>query len=170
MSDYHQKRAVEIIKKIQYATLATVTPEGMPWNSPVKHEYDNDLNVYWASDKEGQHSKNVQANGNVFIVIYDSTVPEGDGEGVYIQATVTALSEPEEIKLVRRIKKGPEVNAPADEFLGDAVRRMYKASPQKVWMNDAEITDGVFIRDFRVEIDLEKLRKDIYKEGSSPAA
>jgi hypothetical protein len=29
---------------------------------------------------------------------------------------------------------------------------MYKAVPEKVWMNDAEITDGVFIRDFRVEV------------------
>jgi len=38
------------------------------------------------SDKNGQHSKNIAENNRVFIVIYDSTVPEGDGEGVYIQA------------------------------------------------------------------------------------
>ena len=40
MSEYHQKRAVEILKQIKYATLATVTSEGQPWNSPVKNEYD----------------------------------------------------------------------------------------------------------------------------------
>ena len=156
MSEYHQKRAVEIIKTIQYATLATVTPEGQPWNSPVKHEYDKDLNIYWFSDKEGQHSKNIRANGQAFIVIYDSTVPEGKGEGVYIQASVTELSDPEEIRMVRQIKKGKDLDAP-DDFMGHAIRRVYKATPQKVWMNDAEIKDGKFIKDFRVELDLQQL-------------
>ena len=158
MSDYHDKRAVEIIKQIRYATLATVTPEGLPWNSPVAHEYDNDLNIYWVSDKEGQHSKNVTAKNKVFIVIYDSTVPEGDGEGVYIQANVEQVTDPEEILKVRRIKKGSHFEQSPDTFLGESIRYMYKAVPEKVWMNDAEVTDGVFIRDYRVEISLETIR------------
>lgn len=65
---------------------------------------------------------------------------------------------------MRRIKKGPRAYVSADEFLGDAVRRIYKASPEKVWMNDAEVTDGVFIRDTRVEIDLAELKKAIARE------
>ena len=43
------------------------------------------------------------------------------------------------------------------------MRRMYKATPQKVWMNDAEINGGIFIRDFRVEIDLDELKKSLAK-------
>src|SRR5579863_9582560 len=125
MSDYHLNRATEIIKAINYATLATVTPEGKPWNSPVAHTYDDNLNIYWFSDKEGQHSRNVQQNGHVFIVIYDSTVPEGQGEGVYIQANVEELRNPEAISYARRLKKGPDHDAP-DDFMGDAVRRVYK--------------------------------------------
>lgn len=160
MSDYHQKRAAEIIKQIKYATLATVTSEGKPWNSPVAHEYDNDLNIYWFSDKENQHSKNVRANGEVFIVIYDSTVPWGEGEGVYIQAQVTELADPSEISYARRIKKGPDNDAP-DDFMGDAIRRVYKAVPQKVWMNDADVKNGVFIRDYRVEVDLSQLKSSL---------
>jgi uncharacterized pyridoxamine 5'-phosphate oxidase family protein len=160
MSSHHQQRAAEIIKKMPYATLATVTEDGKPWNSPVKHQYDHDLNIYWFSDKEGQHSRNVRNNGQVFIVIYDSTVPEGQGEGVYLQATVTELSNPEEISFARRIKKGPDMDAP-DDFMGDAVRRVYKATPEKVWMNDTEIKDGIFIRDFRVGIDLEELKASL---------
>lgn len=158
MSDYHQKRAAEIIKQIRYATLATVTPDGAPWNSPVAHEYDENLNIYWVSDKEGQHSINVTDNKRVFIVIYDSTVPEGDGEGVYTQATVSQVTDPEEILKVRRIKKGSHFEQSPDTFLGESIRYMYKATPQKVWMNDAEIKDGVFIKDYRVELDLEDLR------------
>lgn len=156
----YEKRAAEIIKEIQYTTLATVTPEGLPWNSPVARVYDKNLNFYWFSDKEGQHSRNVQHNHKVFIVIYDSTVPWGEGEGVYIQADVVELSDPKEILLARQIKKGSDVEL-NDEFTGDAIRRVYKAVPLKVWMNDAEVANGEFIRDYRVELDLDKVRAEL---------
>lgn len=155
-----EQRAKEILEKIIYATLATVSEDGSPWNSPVRHVYDNDLNIYWFSDKENQHSKNVRSNGQVFIVIYDSTVPEGDGEGVYLRCKVEELEDPDEIRKARRIKKEREMND-ANEFLGDAVRRVYKAVPQRVWMNDAEIKDGKFIRDYKVELSLDELRKQL---------
>lgn len=32
--------------------------------------------------------------------------------------------------------------------------------PERVWMNDAEITEGVFIRDFRVEVPLDILKSN----------
>lgn len=156
MSDYHLKRAAEIIKTIKYATLATVTSDGKPWNSPVAHNWDADLNIYWFSDKEGQHSRNVRANQQVFIVIYDSTVPEGEGEGVYIQATVEELSDPETIRYARHLKKRSDYDD-SDDFIGEAVRRVYKATPQKVWMNDAEMDGKKFIRDYRAEVPLDKL-------------
>ncbi len=158
MSDYHNKRAKEILEKIRYATIATASRNGKPWNSPVAHEYDDQLNVYWFSDKENQHSRNVRENKHVFIVIYDSTVPDGEGEGVYIEATAYELSDPEEIRLARRIKEGPDMDAP-DDFMGEAIRRVYKAVPQRVWMNDAEVKDGIFVRDYRVEVQLEHIRK-----------
>lgn len=160
MSDYHNKRAKEILEKIIYATIATAGNDGKPWNSPVRHVYDSDLNIYWFSDKENQHSRNVRDNEDVFIVIYDSTVPEGDGEGVYIQAKAAELNDPEEIRLARRIKKGVDMDAP-DDFMGDAIRRVYKAVPQRVWMNDAEVTDGIFIRDYKVEIPLDVIRASL---------
>lgn len=157
MTDYIN-HAKTILENIIYATVATSTKDGQPWNSPVRCVYDKDLNIYWFSDKEGQHSKNVRENEDVFIVLYDSTIPEGDGEGVYIQAKAYEVTDPDEVTHARRIKKGADYSRSPDDFLGDAVRRVYKAVPQKVWMNDAEIKDGVFIRDFRVEIPLDELR------------
>lgn len=44
MSDYNQK-AKDILATIQYATVATVTPEGKPWNSPVAHEIDENYAI-----------------------------------------------------------------------------------------------------------------------------
>jgi nitroimidazol reductase NimA-like FMN-containing flavoprotein (pyridoxamine 5'-phosphate oxidase superfamily) len=157
MSDQHDKRAKEILQKIIYATLATVTKDGAPWNSPVRHCFDKEMNIYWFSDKEGQHSRNVRENGKVFIVIYDSTVPEGKGEGVFFEATAEEVNNPEEIRHARRIKKGEGKDAPND-FMGSAIRRVYKATPTRVWMNDAQIENGVFIKDYRVEVSLNILK------------
>ncbi len=52
MSQIHNKKAAEIIKKIPYITLATVSEEGQPWNSPLWSAFDKDLNFYWASDNK----------------------------------------------------------------------------------------------------------------------
>lgn len=157
MNDRHIQRAKEILGTIRYATLATVTADGKPWNSPVASIVDDDLNIFWFSDKEGQHSKNVRVNGEVFIVVYDSTVPWGQGEGVYIQAKAYELSDPDEIRSARRVKKGPDGDDPA-EFMGDSVRRAYKAVPQRAWVNDDVTENGKFIKDIRVEVPLDTLR------------
>lgn len=156
---YCHRRAVEIVNQIQYATLATVTPGGRPWNSPVFAVHDEQLNIYWISDREGRHSRNIRANGHVFIVIYDSTVPEGEGEGVYIQATAYELTDPEEIRRIRRIKKGPDNDDPSPFVDRGGVRRIYKAVPEKLWMNADEIGNGVFIRDYRVELSIETVQR-----------
>lgn len=152
MTDYNLK-AKNILETIQYATVATVGEDGKPWNTPVAHEIDERYNIYWFSDKENQHSKNIRANPYAFMVIYDSTAPEGTGEGVYIEADVEELDNADEINQIRNAKKKAVVND-ANEFLGEAVRRCYKATPKRMWMNDSEEKDGKFIRDYRVEITL----------------
>jgi len=158
MSDYHNKRAKEILGKIIYATIATASKAGKPHNSPVRYVFDEDMNIYWFSTKVSVHSQNVRENEDVFIVVYDSTVPEGDGEGVYFEAKAYEITDPEEINYARRIKRGADFSGDADDFLGDAVRRCYKAVPARTWMNEAEIDNGKFIKDFRVEIPLELLK------------
>lgn len=151
MSDLHIQKAKEILGKIKYATVATVTSDGKPWNTPVAHEIDADNNIYWFSDKENEHSKNVRKSPYAFIVIYDSTAPEGTGEGVYIEADVIEMNDADEINQIRNVKKERVVDDPT-EFLGDAVRRCYKATPRRMWINDVEEKDGKFIRDCRVEV------------------
>ena len=150
-------RAKNILQNIIYATVATSDKNGQPWNSPVRYVHDDNLNIYWFSDKEGQHSKNVRENENVFIVIYDSTVPEGNGDGLYIQAKAYEVVDPKEVLLARQIKKGEGKEGVVDDFLGNSIRRVYKAVPEQMWVNAAEIKDGMFIRDYRLEVPLEDL-------------
>ena len=152
------KRAREIIEKILYITIATSSKGGKPWNSPVYSAYDEQYNFYWNSWTENQHSKNIAENPSVFLVIYDSRVPEGTGEGVYIQAKAYMVTNKKEIQrarelLVKRKNKPSSKLRDASEFMGDYPRRVYKAVLEKVWMNDAGEVNGNYI-DKRVEIKL----------------
>jgi uncharacterized protein YhbP (UPF0306 family) len=65
MYEQLNKRAKEIIELILYITIATVSKDGTPWNSPVYSAFDEDYNFYWASDQNGQHSKNIAENDKV---------------------------------------------------------------------------------------------------------
>lgn len=152
------KRAKEIISKILYITIATSSKDGKPWNTPVYCAFDENYNFFWASWKENQHSKNIRENNNVFIVIYDSTVPEGTGEGVYIQAKAYELNEEEEIKhalsyLDGRVKKRKDPKIRIAQFQGNKPRCIYKTVSEKVWINGEGDIDGEYI-DKRVEINL----------------
>lgn len=150
------KRAKEIIEKIIYITVASVTPEGKPWNSPVYSAYDKDTyTFYWVSPRRTQHSQNIMKNPNVFLVIYDSTVPEGTGEGVYVQARASEVTNLKEmakaIHLLYTRKKKPLRKV--SHFLDLRPRRIYKAVPEKVWMNDSEKVGDEHL-DIRIGIEL----------------
>ena len=154
------EKAKRIIQKILYITIATCSRNGQPWNSPVYSAFDENYNFYWASWKENQHSENIEENNRVFLTIYDSTVAEGTGEGVYIQAKAVMLADPKEIEhaliyLDGRINKKKDSKTRIAEFQGDKPRRIYKAVPEKVWMNDVGEVNGNYI-DKRVEVDLLK--------------
>ncbi|OGY97831.1 MAG: hypothetical protein A2855_03050 [Candidatus Liptonbacteria bacterium RIFCSPHIGHO2_01_FULL_57_28] len=148
-------RAKEIIEKIWYITVATTNSDGQPWNTPVYSAYDENYFFYWASWKENTHSQNIVKNPKVFLVIYDSTAPEGTGEGVYIQAKASEVQDEKEIEHAMKYLYGRKSKQPrkVEEFLGDYPRRIYKAVPDKAWINTSGDVDGNFV-DKRVEISL----------------
>jgi len=158
MIDPNFEKARKIIEKILYITIATVSKDGRPWNSPVYSAFDKNYNFFWASWKENQHSKNIRENNQIFIVIYDSTVAEGTGEGVYIQAKGYELGDEKEIKhaliyLDGRVNKKKDPKTRIAQFQGDKPRRIYKAVPEKVWINGEGDINGNYV-DKRVEINL----------------
>ena len=145
-------KAKVILDAIKYATLATVSSDGNPWNSSVYYVVDENYNLYWASYTESQHSQNIRASGKVFIAVYDSTVPWGTGTGVFIQARAREVTEQQEIAKACRLRQArvPEANQPPENFMGDKPRRIYRATPQQIWINQDGEVDGNFI-DVRVE-------------------
>lgn len=155
MSKDLSKRAKEIIDSIKYVTIASVTKDGLPWNSPIFSAYDEDYNFYWGTHKDSQKAKNIRANGNVFLTIYDSTVSPGTGEGVYVKATAHEVTEPNEVKRVFELLKKRHATSFWDfaAVQGDGPIRLYKAVPQQAWMNDGDKKNRHYI-DIRTEIKL----------------
>jgi nitroimidazol reductase NimA-like FMN-containing flavoprotein (pyridoxamine 5'-phosphate oxidase superfamily) len=149
-------RAKAVIERIEYATLATVDDKGQPWNAPVYCAYDSGYNFYWGSYTDSQHSQNITGTGTVFIVIYDSTIAAGNGEGVYIQATCRELNDVDEIKFAHSLiqeRRKPIPYWKLEQVQEQAPIRLYKAVPVKIWMNDEGDVDGNYI-DIRSEVEV----------------
>lgn len=147
------QRAKEIIFKIAYITIASVSEDNQPWNTPVFTAYDQNYNFYWGSYRNSQHSKNIRARKEVFLVMYDSTVSPGSGEGVYIKAVAEELEDPQEIVFALKLLRDRHI-VPywrIEQVQGGAPIRLYKATPEKFWMNGESSVDGNYI-DTRVEI------------------
>jgi pyridoxamine 5'-phosphate oxidase-like protein len=146
--------AQKLLNEIQYATIATVSNEGDPWNTPVFCAV-NGYTIYWSSHPNSVHSKNIAANGKAFIVIYNSKAGEGEGTGLYMKASVNSLEEKEEIAQALSLL-GDRRGRPFDyieKFMDGGQQRIYKAEPLQIWTNDAyQDADGDFIEDFRVEV------------------
>ena len=157
MDDRFPERAAEVLRTIRYATVATADLQAHPWNSPVYCAHDDELNIYWISDKQNKHSQNVRQNPQAFIVFYDSTVPPGQGEGLYFSATVSELSDPREIQVARELVDGSDSSG-TEEYSGNGICRIYRAEPKNAWINTVEERDGIIVRDYRIEIPLSDLR------------
>ncbi|MBI2098537.1 MAG: pyridoxamine 5'-phosphate oxidase family protein [Candidatus Wildermuthbacteria bacterium] len=151
----NEEKAKAIIEKILYITVATVSKEGKPWNSPVYSAYDEKFNFFWVSWKENEHSKNIRNTSDVFLAIYDSTVPEGTGEGVYVKAKAYELDDPKEVEhaLTYLYGRKNKTLRKAEEFLGNYPRRVYKAVPEKFWINGDDRIKGNYV-DSRIEVKL----------------
>lgn len=143
----------ELIAEIPYIDISTVTPEGKPWSSPCWAAYDDDYNFYWTSSPEAQHSINIKSEPSIFFVIYNSSLTK-DGWGLYAQAKAYELETVEDIERALKIfyKRKGRTPLPADNFLGQSSKRMYKAIIEKAWINDYDKTRTP--ADFKIEIEL----------------
>lgn len=158
MSSSGNKKARKIIRDNIYITIATASKDGNPWVSPVYSSYDKKTYVfYWISPKNTLHSKLIKDNNRIAIVVFDSKAPEGTGEGIYIQAKAYEISDENEIAYAVKLLYGKmdKTPRPVSHFTGPSPRRIYKAVPEKFWINIGEYIKGYF-NDSRIEVDPRK--------------
>jgi nitroimidazol reductase NimA-like FMN-containing flavoprotein (pyridoxamine 5'-phosphate oxidase superfamily) len=152
------RRVDELLDRIEHATIATVSADGRPWNTPVYFARDRD-SFYWISRRNAQHSTNIRHNGLAFVVIFDSSRDDSTGAGVYIEATATELTNEGEIHgaLERIYRRREKPVPPVSHFFSGSTHAAYHAQAVSVWSNVLH-TSGEIPWDERVEISLASYR------------
>jgi pyridoxine/pyridoxamine 5'-phosphate oxidase len=124
--------ARRIVDANMYMTLATADGDGRPWVSPVWYAPVTYAEFLWVSSPEARHSRNIALRPEVAIVIFDSTVPIGGAEALYIEAIaeqlVSADLDPAIATFSQRSQAcGARAWEPAD-VLPPAALRLYRAT------------------------------------------
>ena len=93
------------------------------------HQSYTDL--YWVSRPEARHSRNLAVRPEVGIVFFDSTVAEGDGQAVYVEALAGELDGAERDEGIaifsRRSEAGGAAPWAVADVRGPAPFRLYRA-------------------------------------------
>jgi nitroimidazol reductase NimA-like FMN-containing flavoprotein (pyridoxamine 5'-phosphate oxidase superfamily) len=121
-----------IIDANLYMVLATADGTGRPWASPVYYANAGYSEFFWVSSPEATHSRNIAVRPQVSIVIFDSQVPIGTGQGVYMEATAGEIEGAEldrglEVYSARTVATGGRPWTFADVEEGSGIR-MFRAT------------------------------------------
>jgi nitroimidazol reductase NimA-like FMN-containing flavoprotein (pyridoxamine 5'-phosphate oxidase superfamily) len=135
--------AREIVDSNRYMTLATADGSGRPWVSPVWYASVDYTSFHWVSSPDAAHSRNLLARPEVSIVIFDSQVPIGEGQAVYMAATAEELTGNE---LERGIEIFSQVSQSqgaaswsAEDVSPPAPLRLYRATASEHSMLDKSV-------------------------------
>ena len=111
-----------------YMVLGTLDPDGQPRLSPVFYTAARYRDFYWVSVPEAHHSRNLAERAKVRLVIFDSTLPPGEGEAVYVSATAREVPEAELPGVVgEAFRSDAGTQFTPNELSGDARLRLYVA-------------------------------------------
>lgn len=126
--------AREILNANRYMTLASADAEGEPWASPVWFAHSEYREFFWISRPDARHSRNVALRPRVAIVIFDSTVPEGEAAAVYVEAGAAEVpeSDPGRRRAIEvyalRSAVGGGIEFTAADVAPTAEHRLYRAT------------------------------------------
>ena len=132
-----------IIDTIVYMVLGTADEAGHPWTSPVYFASKGYKEFYWMSSPDVRHSRNILLRPQISIVIFDSRVPVGKGQAVYMAAIAEELMG-NDLDRGLQIYNGRfqdptahrvSVIAPED-VRAPALYRLYRAIAQEHWVLD----------------------------------
>ena len=84
--------AKAIIDSTLYMVLGTADESGQPWVSPVYFTASQYKEFYWISSPETKHSRNIAKRSQISLVIFNSQVPVGEAEAVYVSASAEELT------------------------------------------------------------------------------
>jgi nitroimidazol reductase NimA-like FMN-containing flavoprotein (pyridoxamine 5'-phosphate oxidase superfamily) len=128
-----------------YLVLATADADGVPWASPVWFAKEDYRELYWVSYPGARHSQNIAVRSQIAMVVFDSTVAPGTGQGVYMTAIAEQLTDPTAIEhgigvfSRESVRQGGEEEWRPDRVTGEARLRLYRAKVQEYSILDPDV-------------------------------
>jgi nitroimidazol reductase NimA-like FMN-containing flavoprotein (pyridoxamine 5'-phosphate oxidase superfamily) len=133
--------AKRVIESNRYMVLGTADAAGVPWATPVWYAQEDYRRFHWISAPERRHSRNVAAQPQVSIVIFDSQVAVGSAEAVYMTAVAEELSG-QELETGAAFfggatrAQGLSREWTIEDMRPPAPRRLYRATVSRHWVLD----------------------------------
>jgi Pyridoxamine 5'-phosphate oxidase len=157
----HQK-VTGIFQSTLYCTLATCSPEGVPWATPLFFVWDSRWCLYWSSAIASLHSQNLAANGGkASITVYSTEVAQSGVQGLFFvgmagevscdRTTATIMNQ-----LFDRTR-GSRPQRSAADYLGTSPRRIYQFTPEQAWITGERLKVGNQLVDTKLQLDLPKV-------------
>jgi hypothetical protein len=148
--DREHSLAREIIDRSLYMVVGTADPSGQPWASPVYFAPSGYRDFFWVSEPDATHSINLRDRREVGIVIFDSSVPIGQGQGVYVLGVARELPAHETADGIEIFSKRSVGHGGSEWSVEDvsppARHRLYQATAEAYYVLDEH--------DHRVEVSL----------------
>jgi predicted pyridoxine 5'-phosphate oxidase superfamily flavin-nucleotide-binding protein len=130
--------ARSVIDANRYMALGTSDEAGHPWVSPVWFASEDYRNFHWVSSPEAKHSLNLAARPDVAIAIFDSSVPVGGAQAVYMKGVAQELTGAEleqGLEVYDRVSRQDSGRAfGLDDVQGAALFRLYRARVSEHWV------------------------------------
>jgi uncharacterized protein YhbP (UPF0306 family) len=145
------EQARSVIVSNQYMALGTIDGEGHPWVSPVWFASEDLRAFYWLSSPHAKHSRNLEDRPQVAIAIFDSSVPVGGAQAVYMKGIAEELAGDDleqGLEVYDRVSRRAIGRAwGPDEVGGSSLFRLYRATVSEHWVlipgRDPERGSGV---------------------------
>jgi hypothetical protein len=132
--------AREMLDEHRYLVLGTADADGEPWVSPVFYALDGYSRLYWLSDPQSRHSRNLAVRPSLSMVVYDTGAPVGAARAVYMSGHAEIVSGDTLAEELRRYNDGGAGKG-ASEFglpsVGEGgTLRLYRATITDHWVLD----------------------------------
>jgi uncharacterized protein YhbP (UPF0306 family) len=127
-----------VIDANRYMALGTADEAGNPWVSPVWFASEDYRHFHWISSPDAKHSRNLAAHPEVAIAIFDSSVPVGGAQAVYMKGVAKELTGAEleqGLQVFDRVSRQDIGRAFGfDDVQGSALFRLYRATVLEHWV------------------------------------
>jgi uncharacterized protein YhbP (UPF0306 family) len=132
--------AKELVDASLYMVVSTADRTGQPWASPVYFAHSGYREFFWVSEPDATHSRNLRDRREVGIVIFDSSVPIGKGQGVYVLGVGRELPAHETAEGIKVYSKRSRAHGgnrwTAKDVSPPAHHRLYQATAEAHYVLD----------------------------------